>query len=531
MTKGFLAIILHAHLPFVRHPEHAHSLEEHWFYEALTESYLPLLLVFEDLLRDGVDFRLSLSITPTLLSMLMDPFLKTRYLKRLDLLNELAGKECRRTERHPPFHNLALRYDRQLRRIRRTFVDDYKGNLIEPFRRLQELGKIELLASAATHGYLPHLMINPSAVRAQVAVGVEHHRQVFDRDPRGFWLPECGYARGIDEELSQQGIDYTILETHGLTRAQSRPKYGVYAPLYCPSGLAVFGRDPESSRQVWSATEGYPGDYDYREFYRDIAYDLDLDYIKPYIHPDGIRLDTGFKYYRITGRGNQKEVYCPERADKKAEIQAENFIFNRGKQAEYLCSVMDRPPVIVAPYDAELYGHWWFEGPKWLDTVFRKLNSEPTPLRPVTLSEYLTEYPSNQVSIPCSSSWGNNGYHEPWLNEKNHWIYPHLHQGARSMEGLARKVLPAGTLSRRALCQAARELLLAQSSDWAFMMDTGAMKDYATARTKTHLFRFNKLKQDIESGSIDENWLSAVEIIDNIFPHIDPAYFIGGEEP
>ena len=325
--------------------------------------------------------------------------------------------------------------------------------------------------------------------------------------------------------LSEHGIQYTILETHGITRAETRPRYGVYTPICCPSAVAAFGRDPESSKQVWSSVDGYPGDYDYREFYRDIAYDLDLDYVKPYIHQDGIRMDTGFKYFRITGKNDHKEVYVPQWAERKAEIHAGNFMFNRQKQVEYLASVMDRKPVVVAPYDAELFGHWWFEGPRWLDYLIRKIHGEQETIRLITLSDYLEEYPVNQVVTPSASSWGYNGFHETWLNGKNDWIYPHLHQGARIMEALAKNHPRAKGLKLRALKQAARELLVAQASDWAFMMHAGAMAEYGTQRTKMHLWRLNQLKNQIERQAVDEPWLSSIESQNNIFPWIDCGAF------
>jgi 1,4-alpha-glucan branching enzyme len=270
MEQGYLAIVLHAHLPFVRHPEYEDSLEENWFYEALTGTYIPLLFVLEGLVEDGVDFRLTLSISPTLASMFADPFLESRFLNRLGKLIELGEKEIKRTRTHPEFNALSHMYHERLVRVHDAFLNRYDRNLIRAFRRLQDLGKVEIIASAATHGYLPLLSVCTSAVRAQIRVGVEHFERVFGRRPKGFWLPECGYYPGVEELLREHGIRYTILETHGVTRAKSRPKYGVYAPIYCPSGVAAFGRDPESSKQVWSATEGYPGDHDYREFYRDI---------------------------------------------------------------------------------------------------------------------------------------------------------------------------------------------------------------------------------------------------------------------
>ena len=525
MEKGYLAIVLHAHLPYVRHPEHEDSLEENWLYEAVTETYIPLLFVLEGLVEDGVDFRLTLSISPTLASMLVDPFLQSRYLNRLERLIELAEKEIKRTRSSPKFNALAHMYHKRLLQVHGAFLNRYDRNLVQAFSRLQELGKVEIIASAATHGYLPLLSLDKSAVRAQIRVGLEHYQQVFSRSPKGFWLPECGYYSGVDELLREYGIRFTILETHGITRAKSRPKYGVYAPIYCPSGVAAFGRDPDSSKQVWCSIEGYPGDYDYREFYRDIAYDLDLDYIRPYIHRDGIRVDTGFKYFRITGNSDHKEVYVREWAEKKAELHAGNFMFNRGKQVEYLASVMDRKPVIVAPYDAELFGHWWYEGPIWLNCLIRKIAHDQKTIRLTTLSEYLEEYQVNQVSTPSTSSWGYKGFHETWLNGSNHWIYRHLHQGASLMERLVRSHPQAEGLTLRALKQAARELLLAQASDWAFMVNRGAMAEYAIQRTKTHLLRLNRLMNEIETGEIDEGRLSMIESRDNIFSEIDYRSF------
>jgi 1,4-alpha-glucan branching enzyme len=516
--RGLLALVLHAHLPYVRHPEHEDSLEENWLYEAITETYVPLFLVLEDLLADGVDFRLTFSVTPTLSLMLGDQFLQSRYLRRLERQMELADKEVARTASDAMFGPLARMYRTLFTRVHEAFVGRYEKNLLNAFRRFQDLGKVELIASAATHGYLPLLSVDEAAVRTQVRVGVEHHRQTFGRQPNGFWLPECGYVPGVDQFLAEQGIRFSILETHGITRASERPRYGVHAPLYCPSGVAVFGRDPDCSRQVWSSVDGYPGDFDYREFYRDIGYDLDADYIKPYIHPDGIRIDTGFKYYRITSKGEHKEPYVPEWAERKAEMHAGHFLSERVKQVERLSGMMDRKPLIVAPYDAELFGHWWFEGPRWLEYLIRKTALEQDTVRLVTLSEYLERYPVNQAATPSMSSWGDKGFSEVWLNQRNQWIYPHLHEAAEDLRQMAAARPGAEGLMYRALNQAARELLLAQASDWAFMINSGAMEQYAGARTRGHLLRFHRIREQVESGSINEPWLEPIEARDNVFP-------------
>jgi 1,4-alpha-glucan branching enzyme len=379
-----------------------------------------------------------------------------------------------------------------------------------------DLGRIEIIASAATHAYLPLLSVVPSSVRAQISIGIRHYEDVFGKKPRGFWLPECGYYPGVEEVLKDFGIQFMVLETHGITHAEPRPRYSVYAPICCPCGVAVLGRDPESSRQVWSAVEGYPGDYDYREFYRDVAYDLDLDYISPYIHPDSIRLDTGIKYFRISGKDHRKKVYVPLRAGEKAETHAGNFMFNREKQIEYLASVMDRRPLIVAPYDAELFGHWWYEGPIWLDHLIRKIHTQQNTFRLITPSEYLEEYSVNQVCAPSMSSWGHRGYNEVWLNDSNQWIYPRLHAASSAMERMAHRK-PAKALEVHALNQAARELLLAQASDWPFMISNGSTAQYARTRLETHLHRFEKLVEGIQTGIIDQDDLARIEEQDNIF--------------
>ncbi|MEJ2724006.1 MAG: DUF1957 domain-containing protein [Deltaproteobacteria bacterium] len=524
LEHGYLSLILHAHLPYVRHPEYAFALEEQWLNEAITETYVPLLKMLEKLVEDGVDFRLAFTMSPSLVFMLRDPLLKSRYLNRLDTLIELSKQEMKRTEKDPAFRDLAAMYYSRFLGVRDAYANHYQKDLVEALKKFMELGKIEILASAATHAYLPLLSGVASSVRAQVSIGIRYYEEVFGRKPRGFWLPECGYYPGVEEVLKDFGIQFIVLETHGIIHADPRPKYSVYAPICCPCGIAALGRDPESSRQVWSSLEGYPGDSDYREFYRDVGYDFDLDYIGPYVHPDGIRLDTGIKYYRITGKRDHKEIYVPLWAEGKADTHAGDFMFNREKQIEHLASIMDRKPLIVAPYDAELFGHWWYEGPVWLDRLIRKVQNEQKTFRLITPSEYLEEYPVNQLCSPSMSSWGYRGYSEVWLNDSNQWIYPRLHRASSTMEMIARRN-PADGLGKRALNQAAREVLLAQASDWPFMMSNGSNAPYARARLETHLDRFQKLAGEIQTGTIDQDDLVKIEGQDNIFETIDYRSF------
>lgn len=521
-AKGMLCLMLHAHLPFVRHPEYEDFLEEDWLYEAITETYIPLINMMNGLLRDGVDFRLTMSLTPPLVSMLSDGLLQSRYLRHIELLIELAEKEITRTQFQPEYQELARMYLRKFHECRKTFADQYHCNLITAFKDLQDSGKLEIVTCGATHGFMPLMEVVPNAVKAQVAVARQSYEAAFGRSPRGIWNGECGYFPGLDRVLADNQIRHFFVDTHGVLNASKRPKYGVFAPLYCPTGVAAFARDVESSKSVWSAEEGYPGDLNYREFYRDIGFDLDYEYIRPYIHESGLRINTGIKYYKITGRTTDKQPYSEKRALEIAASHAGNFMYNREKQVEYLAGLMDRPPIIVSPYDAELFGHWWYEGPEFLNFLLRKIHHDQNTLDLCTPSEYLEKYPSNQVAVPSMSSWGAKGYAEVWLEGSNDWIYRHLHKAAERMVELANNYKSTDDgLTTRALNQAARELLLAQSSDWAFIMKTRTMVEYAVKRTKDHVLGFSDLYFMIKSGQIDEAYLQRLEWKNNIFPFLD----------
>ncbi|MCL6610755.1 MAG: DUF1957 domain-containing protein [Peptococcaceae bacterium] len=522
MVRGLISILLHAHLPFVRHPGHRRSLEENWFFESCTECYIPLLETFERLAEEGVDFRLTVSLSPTLLSMMTDDLLKEKFLDYLHRMVGLGMAECERTARDAELNRLSLMYLRHLENVRRYF-NSCGGDLPSRFGNLWSGGKLELITTCATHGYLP-LIHSDEARRAQIQAGLDLFAGLFGKMPPGFWLPECAYDRGVDTLLQEFGIKYFVVDTHGLLSAAPEPARGVYAPVQCRSGVAVFGRDPESSRQVWERRAGYPGHPDYREFYRDIAYDLDLDYLGPYL-PDGpVRADTGFKYYRITGRGDRKEVYLPDAAGKRAEIDARHFVAARVLQLEGALARMDRIPLVLAPYDAELFGHWWYEGPLWLEKVLRLAAGEEK-IQTVTPGDYLDLFPENQVVDLHMSSWGEGGYSYVWLNPKNDWIYRHQHVAEAKMAELADRHRQAGGLVRRALNQAGRELLLAQSSDWAFILKEETTVGYATRRVVDHLRNFLALASQVESGTIDEVMLSGLEARDNIFPGLDFGVF------
>jgi 1,4-alpha-glucan branching enzyme len=522
---GYLALILHAHLPFVRHPEHERFLEENWLFEAITETYVPLLQLLERWQRDGLNPRLTLTLTPTLCSMLRDRLLQARYERHLNELIELTEKEIHRTHWEKPFHELALFYRERLGSVRDSYAACGR-DLVGAFGQFQESGYLEIITSAATHALLPLLADHRPSLRAQVLVARDHYRSCFGCDPRGIWLPECAYVEGLEDVLQEANLRWFVTDTHGILHARPRPRYATFAPIFTPNGVAAFGRDPDCSRQVWSRHAGYPGDPCYRDFYRDIGFDLDLDYVKAHLPAPGQRGFTGIKYYRITGSPPVKEVYDRQAAMRAAEGHASHFLNARLAQFRRLAEILDCPPMVVAPYDAELFGHWWYEGPEFLDFLVRKACCDQKAFELTTPEEFLRRHPTNQVATPAASSWGEGGYWRVWLNEKNEWIYPHLRVAQERMTELAQRFPQPDALQERMLKQAARELLLAQASDWPFILRTGTSPDYARKRVKEHLLRFTRIYEQLTAAQLDEEWLKQVEWRDNIFPEVNYRYWV-----
>jgi 1,4-alpha-glucan branching enzyme len=518
---GYLSLVLHAHLPFVRHPEHEHFLEESWLYEAITETYLPLLRMLEGWEHDKVPAQIAITLSPTLCAMLLDPLLQSRYERHINALIDLAEKETHRTHLDKKLNPLAEMYLREFGEMRELWRK-YERNLVAAFGKFQEAGRIEIITCAATHGLLPLMAAQPESIRAQILVGRDSYRNCFGRDPRGIWLPECAYVPEVEPALKEAGLRWFITEAHGVLHAEPRPQYGIFAPILTETGIAVFGRDLDSARQVWSRQEGYPGDPRYRDFYRDVAFELDYEYLKPYF-PAPQRTFTGIKYHKITG-GDEKAIYDPAAAMEAARGHAEHFLHGRVEHAREAEKIMERPPMLLAPYDAELFGHWWYEGPVFLDAVGRRA-AELADLRMVAPETYLKENPAHQVARPAASSWGEEGYWKVWLNDSNRWIFPHLNVAGERMTELARKFTNPDPLTRRALQQVGRELLLAQASDWPFILRTNTSPEYARKRVKDHLLRFISLHEMLASTQVDETMLAQMESVDNLFPNLEYRYW------
>ena len=512
MNNGFLSIILHAHLPYVRHPEYPHFFEENWLFEAMSDCYIPLVQLFENLDRDQIKFRLTLSLSPTLMAMLVDELLQTRYQQYLNQQIHLAEQEVIRTKYQPEYHKLARLYRRHFLAIKATY-QSYQGDLLVAFKKYYDKGYLELITTAATHGFLPLMNPNEIAVRSQIKIGIQSFKSHFGFQPNGFWLPECGYYSGLERLLAEENIDYFFIDSHAILESSDFVQDGIYAPVSCHNGVLAFARDTDTAQQVWSAKYGYPNNTCYREYYSDIGFEVEH---------ESERMNTGIKYHRISAEGQPKRCYDVKKARYQVEQDAVAFV----NQCQHRFSHVEptgKTPLIVSPYDAELFGHWWFEGIAWLEAVFRLIDEPAVHFMSISCSDYAKHPFNHQVLTPISSTWGEGGYSHYWLNNDNAWIYPFLHTMAIEMQQLVVdfKSVTVSTLQRRALNQALRSLLLAQASDWAFILKSGTTTTYAKKRITDYIARFNYLHECIRRNRIDEQYLFALEVMDALFEEVD----------
>jgi 1,4-alpha-glucan branching enzyme len=456
---------------------------------------------------------------------------------------------------NPQMIELAKFYQRFFEGTKRALHDRFNGDIIGAFRQLQDEGYVEITTCAATHGYLP-LIGTDSAIFGQIHNGVESYRRHFGRDPRGIWLPECAYRPayyddngkvrpGIERFLAEAGIKVFFSETHlitggqpvGMAAGDAIGPYGAikrrylipmaaakpetdggttYQAYYVSdttsggksdehSGVAVIGRNNRLGMQVWSAEWGYPGDFDYREFHR----------------KDPV---SGFQYWRVTGPKidlGHKDLYHPDWAEHKLQSQADHFTALVQSEIEAYHAETGKFGLISCNYDTELFGHWWFEGVTWIKEVLRRLAAN-SKVQLTTASEFVEQHPPERVMNLPEGSWGAGGTHFTWDNEDTHWMWEPIYDSERRMEKLVAKYgKKADENTRGVLNQAARELLLLESSDWPFLVTTGQAREYAIQRFTQHVERFTDLVNSVERGQPDSGLAARLWELDRVFPDID----------
>jgi 1,4-alpha-glucan branching enzyme len=549
-------LALHSHLPYVlNHGRWPHGSD--WLCEAAIDTYLPLLETLRLLAQEGTPAPITIGFTPVLANQLVSPTfgaeLEAYFQQRITACDE-AAETIRGTNDE---HLIPLtRYWRERLERLRTLFRSVDRDLVAPFRALAEAGHIEIMGGAATHGFSP-LLGRDESIRLQFLLGRAEHERLFGRAPVGCWLPECAYRGrgswkplpdapwsderpGTDEFVAEAGFGYFFADAHmaaagtplsvyeddlpmGAERfdlhahPQRRTAYAgvitnsAYQAYRVSSrgtaNVSALVRDPVASAQVWSRHSGYPGDGTYLEFHK-------------------IRWPGGLKLWRVTGNGvdlGAKEPYDPHAAQERAAGHARHFAHLLHTIAARHGDDGEENTVVSSPFDTELFGHWWFEGPDFLREVYRSLTHDRE-VRPVSAGNHLRDHPPASALQLAMGSWGANGDYSMWLNDETLWTWRRLWP----LEQAFWNAVPAALKSKGArpiLAQAARELLLAQASDWQFIISTGEVADYATKRFNDHCDDLERLLASLKKGANQESGRALAEqlrVRDDVFPDILP---------
>lgn len=562
---GYITFTLHAHLPWVvHHGTWPHGLE--WLLEAAAETYLPLLRVLKNLERDGLALKANVNLSPVLLEQLAHPLFQQEFPEYLKRKIQATQEDEAYFRQSGDAHFAATAH--YWRMFFEHAMEEFEAlgrDIVRGFRAFNDAGAIEVVTCCATHGYLPLLGTDESVV-AQVKTGVATHQRHLGKQPRGIWAPECGYRPagvwqtpvipngskspwpafrriGVEEALAEAELEYFFVDTHQVEHSAAFTAYegkmidgpkGAAAALprstngsqslyraYLADGprarqhpLAIFPRDPMTGMQVWSGERGYPGDGNYLDFHKK-------------------RWPGGHRYWQVTHSGADlavKTPYSPERAAARTRAHAEHFV-SLVYDALKKSLDPDHPPVLSSPFDAELFGHWWFEGPAWLEQVARIMANDEFPIALTTGGEYLERHRTEGYLSLSEGSWGKNGTNEVWLNPETAWTWTQVYPAEEKVRSIVTEgKWRDGSLGERLAKQMCRELLLLESSDWQFLITTEAARDYAEQRFLTHMDQFRDLGRAWDewkaTGSLKpeiEKRLAGIEERDNLFADIDPA--------
>jgi 1,4-alpha-glucan branching enzyme len=555
-SLGTLCIVLHGHLPYVlHHGSWPHG--EAWLYEAAAETYLPLL----DMVGEAALMRsrpaLTIGLTPILLEQLSHDRFKTGFIaycnERIDRARQDEQEFRKAHDLHKAY--LAQRWQEWFAKKLEHFDRigrDIPGEFGKRFRE----GHIQILTSNATHAYMP-LLLNDQMMAAQMSAGVNTSKRVLGMQPRGMWLPECAYRPhwehwmpavlydnprnrpGVEKFIADAGVTHFFVDNHLITsghplgvyekgnfRAVSDQqlhwdqKRGWRHPLE-PSGVVshpeppkvfAFARHPKISEQVWSGSIGYPGAGQYLEFHRKHG-------------------ERGLRYHKVTSNKtplSDKELYYPDDVPSKVFEHAQHFV---GVVKQVLGEYKfwsGREGVCVAPFDAELFGHWWFEGINFLRDVILTLAND-SQVKLMTAEEALYHKEPDKVMRLPEGSWGENGNHSVWINDKVKWMWEIEYRAeGRMLRNLHALPWKTNKGVKDLMDRAARELLLLQASDWPFVIHTQGAVDYGIQRFSGHATNFDRmmnLAEKVAGGAelddVDQSEVREVDLHDSVFKDVD----------
>jgi len=523
-SRYAISIVFEAHIPYVREQfkedDLSQSGEEGRFFEYVTETILPLIEALDKLENDHVPFNMALVISPILCQLLNDEQLQKKYLYYIDKQIEFGKQELERTSGQGDLNKLAALYYNKLVDKRIAFTERYGKNLLKAFDFYKRRGKIEILASCATHAFLPFISHNPESVQAQLEVPVSIYRRHFGNCPQGFWLPAFGWTSAIEPYLHAYNFNYTIVDTHGLLFGSPVPDKGTFFPVKTNNGTFILGRDYYAVQEIKKISS----DELYRNNDRDVGYELPSEVVSQFLSAEGERHRTGYKYWTHSKNGDT--LYNPQAAGDRVVEHARLFLEKTTARLEEASKHMEEAPLCLYAHNADNFGRFWYEGPQFIETLFRMAEGYRD-LQFITPSEYIfrQNLSSIQITSPEFSSCGDNGYAQTWLDVSNDWIYRHLERSMERMTELAERFPDNTGLKERALNQAAREILLAQSSDWPSLLYRQEATEYARNQAENALRNFTTIYEALGSNYISTEWLTTLERRHNLFQNINYRVF------
>ena len=514
--KIYSIFFLHAHLPYINHFNEDY-IEENWYFANVVESYVPFLKMIERLLNDGIEPRFVISLSPTLCYMMENENLQNKLKRYINLRVKLLESELDKETNQKIIDNLKMYLEHY--HMVYDFLETYSFDLITPFKFYANQGILEIITTPATYPILP-FFINKELIDSHITIASIDYKERFLKPLRGIFLSECAYNKSVINSLKKNSIEYFFIDERGIDRTKYDP-YSVYKTY---GGINIFVRDKTSSEYI-IGDSSYPSNPVYRDFYKDIGYEREIEYLREFTLFTQ-RIPTSIKYYRITDPYDQKEkdIYDISTALNQVELDAVNFIernINRFKD-------YNKNPVVVSCFNMEIFGHRWFEGIYFLEMIFRKIRSERYPIQFVTSSEYLSMNSfSNKVIDPEISSWSENGYFDKWLNERNDFIYPYIYEITQKYLRVVNKYVNSNISFNMdlALKQLAREILLMHTSDWSVMINYDTHREYALYRLKKHYHNSLKIFEQISSSNIDISFIKKLESENNIFNSLDWRIF------
>ncbi|MBN1975526.1 MAG: DUF1957 domain-containing protein [Sedimentisphaerales bacterium] len=523
MAIGSFCLVLHGHMPYVLH----HGIWPHgedWLYEAAAETYLPLLSVIQECSFLKGNPRMTIGLTPVLLEQLANEYFKQGFQSYLRDRIEQASKDRlffeKENQPHPAW--LASRWEKFYQDLAEQF-DKIKQDIPAEFRKWNQAGAVELLTSAATHGYTP-LLLEDSSIHAQIRAGLDSSERILGFRPEGIWLPEGayrpaghwtpaiswgspGWRKGIDEIVGQEGLTHFFVDDHMVTNGDSSSHLNVHRPVWVDGNsgkkpsMAAFARDPYICKQVWCGLTGYPADGVYLEFHK----------------RHGPK--RGLRYWKVTDRKSdlgKKDFYYPDDVPGKIFEQSRHFCREVKRRLNEYKYQTGKHGVVVACFDAELFGHWWFEGPAFLRDVMLTLGADPdVDLR--TAGNFLQSFgPDKTVRLP-SGSWGEGGDHRVWADEQLKWLWD-IEYRCETLFGKLTYHLPWRQKSKlhQILQKAGRELLLLQASDWPFVITRKQAPDYGIKRFIQHFSRFEMFTEIAEKLGENPKYLAGLNEVQKL---------------